>query len=48
VCKANKEIKRRVENARTSPVENRQKVLSLMLGKNLINLAEAVIEKKNL
>jgi hypothetical protein len=37
-----------VENARSSPAENEQKVTSLMLRKHLINLIEAMTEKENL
>jgi hypothetical protein len=48
VCKARKRIKRRVENVRSSPAENEQKAMSLMLRKHLINLVEVVTERKSL
>jgi hypothetical protein len=45
-CKACKEIKRRVENVRSSPAKNGKKVASLTLGEHLINLIKAVTERE--
>jgi len=39
-------VKRRVENARNTPTENEPKATSLMLRKHMINLLEAMTERK--
>jgi hypothetical protein len=38
----------RVENSRNIPVKNEPKATSLMLRKHLMNLVEAMTERKNL